>query len=125
MNSFKKILLVSIIVSGFISAIIIGLASKSITAYDYQLKVVENPEIIKKMIQQDTILSKVITQYAQKTNRSHDDIIDDCIIRSNNIRTELLKNDFFTLRNKTKKLEISHNQLINEICIDSLKIYYK
>lgn len=125
MSSFKKTLLVSIIVSGFISAIIIGLTSKSIPAYEYKLKVVENPEVLKKMIQQDTSLSKSITQFAQKNNRSHDDIIDDCIVRSNKIRTQLLKNEFYKQRKKTKKLGTSHNQLINEICIDSLKIYYK
>ena len=125
MSSFKKNLLVSIFISGFISAIIVGLTSKSIPAYEYKLKVVENPEILIKMIQKDTSLNKSITIYAQKYNRSPEDIIDDCIIRSNDIRTKLLKNEFYKHRKKSKNNGISHNQLINEICIDSLKIYYK
>ena len=123
--SYRKALILAFVISGVLLMIIIKSTSKDIPPYKYELKFVENPEVLIEMIEGDTLLSQKLHHNAKLGIMGYEDGLRECITECNKKRAEILQNDFYSTRNEADKLGISLNDYINRLCMESLKSYFQ
>jgi len=123
--NFYKTLFLSLLISLSLSGLIIYLTSKDIPPYEYELKYVENPIVLETMIRNDSSLNTTLQHYGNQHNIVYDEFLKQCINYCNIQRAKILKNNYYSTRDQARKLHISQNAYINQMCIDSLKQKYK
>jgi len=119
--SFSSTLKWSLFLSFSLLVLIYFLTNKSIKPYSYELKYVENQDVLINLIQSDSIFNVRLVACSEAQKMFYSIALEKSTKYCNAQRKIILKDYYYSVRDKAKLSHIALNDYINAICIDSLK----